>query len=210
MIGNRTRAVAAVREVAAKRVAVAVRLESVLREKGVPEHMVRRLAETAIDQGVAIVDDASVEDFAKAFLTKVIENKAKPTHVRIALRTAPAFDASGLAGAAKNGDGGKLAEQFHKFVTSMNAQITDKEEVDEQVARNPEPKARKQRLVAGSGSGPGCEILGVGHRLRPAAAAGGRLERSTSSSPPPSGPRRTRSPRSGTIDFRGGFWHHAY
>ena len=50
----------AVRNVAAQRVAVAMRMESLFRARGVPEYMVPRLAAMVLDKAMAIVDDYKV------------------------------------------------------------------------------------------------------------------------------------------------------
>ena len=50
----------ALNDVAAPRVAAAVRMESLFRARGVPEHMAPRLAAKAVDKAVAILNDTSV------------------------------------------------------------------------------------------------------------------------------------------------------
>ena len=76
--------------------------------------------------------DASALDPAqkKAFLAKVMEGKVDVTHVKMALKTVPAFDATELVAAAKAGDGKKLTEQFYQFVAKTGAMITDKAELE--------------------------------------------------------------------------------
>ena len=76
--------------------------------------------------------DASALDPAqkKAFLAKVMEGKVDVTHVKMALKTVPAFDATELVAAAKAGDGKKLTEQFCQFVAKTGAMITDKAELE--------------------------------------------------------------------------------
>ena len=66
----------------------------------------------------------------KAFLAKVMEGKVDVTHVKMALKAVPAFDAKELVAAAKAGDGKKLAEQFYQFVAKTHAMITDKAELE--------------------------------------------------------------------------------
>ena len=66
----------------------------------------------------------------KAFLAKVMEGKVDVTHVKMALKTVPAFDATELVAAAKAGDGKKLTEQFCQFVAKTGAMITDKAELE--------------------------------------------------------------------------------
>ena len=80
----------------------------------------------------AVEINASALDPAhkKAFIAKVMEGKVEVTHVKMALGTVHAFDAKELVGAAKAGDGKKLAEQFFQFVAKTNAMITDKAELD--------------------------------------------------------------------------------
>ena len=51
---------AAIREVAAMRVAVAARMESLLRARGVPAHLAPGLAARVLDQAAAIVDDYTI------------------------------------------------------------------------------------------------------------------------------------------------------
>ena len=76
--------------------------------------------------------DASALDPAqkKAFLAKVMEGKVDVTHVKMALKTVPAFDATELVAAAQAGDGKKLTEQFCQFVAKTSAMITDKAELE--------------------------------------------------------------------------------
>ena len=49
-------------------------------------------------------------------------------HIRMALRTAPSFDAGALVAAAKEGNGAKLAAELFRFVSETNASITDADE----------------------------------------------------------------------------------
>lgn len=63
---------AAVRELAAPRVALAARLETLLCKHGAPGHLVGRLAATALDEAMAIVDDTKIPD-GDAFLDKLDE-----------------------------------------------------------------------------------------------------------------------------------------
>ena len=67
---------AAVRDVAGKRVAAAVRLESLLRELGAPAHLTSKIAGTAIDKAVAIIDDGTIPD-GEAVSGKLRELAAK-------------------------------------------------------------------------------------------------------------------------------------
>ena len=76
--------------------------------------------------------DASALDPAhkKAFTAKVAENKIDIVHVRIALRTVPAFDAGPVAAAAKAGDGKKFAELVQGFISTTSEMPKGKEERD--------------------------------------------------------------------------------
>ena len=62
----------AVREVAAPRVAVAMRIEAKLRTHGVPEYLVRRVAATVLDEAVEVLDDYSFRS-GKAVAAKLDE-----------------------------------------------------------------------------------------------------------------------------------------
>lgn len=65
----------------------------------------------------------------KAFLAKIMEDKVDAGHVKMALKTVPAFDAKELVAAAKAGDGRQFAEQFSRFIAKTNAMLTDKAEL---------------------------------------------------------------------------------
>ena len=57
----------------------------------------------------------------KAFLAKVMAAKIDLAHVKMAIRTVSAFDGGALSGAVKAGDGAKLANEFFRFVASINS-----------------------------------------------------------------------------------------
>lgn len=65
----------------------------------------------------------------KALLAKVMEGQVETAHVKMALKTVGAFDATELVAAAKAGDGKKLAGQFYQFVAKTYGRITDKAEL---------------------------------------------------------------------------------
>ena len=80
--------------------------------------------QAAAEIGASALDPAQ----KKAVLAKIMENEVNVAHVKIALRTVPAFDAGELANAAKAGDGKKLAEQFYRFVSTTKAMVTEEKE----------------------------------------------------------------------------------
>ena len=80
-------------------------------------------------QAAAEIDASALEPAQKkAVLAKIMENEVNVAHVKIALRTVPAFDAGELVNAAKAGDGKKLAEQFYRFVSTTKAMVTEEKE----------------------------------------------------------------------------------
>lgn len=80
--------------------------------------------QAAAEIGSSALDPAQ----KKAFLARAMAHTIDLAHIRMALRTAPSFDAGALVAAAKEGNGAKLAEELFRFVFETNAAITDADE----------------------------------------------------------------------------------
>lgn len=96
---------AATRDVAAKRVAVASRLESLIRDKGIPARLASKFAETVLDDAVAVIDDLSIPDgeaVAAKFNELVATSFKRGQHL---------FDREGIA-AGTEFDGKKLITEM--------------------------------------------------------------------------------------------------
>ena len=97
---------AAIREVAAPRVAVAARMEKLLHDRGVPAHLAPRLAARALDKAMAIVDDYTVPD------GDAVIGKLHTLATSVAMENKDFFNRYGIAEATVNEAEGLLKAMF--------------------------------------------------------------------------------------------------